>query len=64
MAVEGNGFQGSMSADAAGITACLFAFNGSANRTHESRLIDADYGLRDYALRHHPEAAIIAAAID
>lgn len=61
--VDGNGFDGTLSADAAGITACLFAFS------HLSFAIDHDtiprhyHWLRDFAM-DHAEARYILAAID
>ena len=62
--ISSNGFQGEMSAEAAGITVCLFAYS----------LLSFDYrgteafarhfhGLRDFALEH-AETAQIFAAID
>lgn len=60
--VDGNGFDGDMSVDAAGIVATLFALNymmfGGA-----SDLTQAYEQLLDYAAQH-PESALIDAAID
>ncbi|MDP1870223.1 MAG: antirestriction protein [Gallionella sp.] len=58
-----NYFEGRMSADAAGITACLFAINMMANVTFEDRFSELFYQLREYAFSH-PEAALIIRAID
>lgn len=58
-----NGYRGEMSADAAGLTATLFALNGLANATADERHIAAYYALRDFAC-DHPEAGEILAAID
>lgn len=62
--IDTNGYEGTMSADAAGITVCLFAcshlsfqdsrFDLFAQRFHQ---------LREFAIEH-PEAAQIFAAID
>jgi hypothetical protein len=61
--VDGNGFEGEMTADAAGITACLFALSHlSLNATNES-MARHFHLLRDFALAH-PEARAIFAAID
>ncbi len=60
--VDGNGFDGAMSADAASIVATLFAINELMfDGAHE--LDDAYYALRDYALQH-PECRSILHAID
>ncbi len=61
--VRRNHYTGTMSADAAGITACLFAFGQLANQTAQPHIIDLYYKLREYALRHF-EASEIIAAID
>jgi hypothetical protein len=62
--VHTNGFAGTLSADAAGITVCLFTFSHLSFRyqTHEefSRHF---YALREFAL-DHKEAGLIFAAID
>jgi hypothetical protein len=61
--VEGKGYQGRMSGDAAGIVACLFAFS------HLSFRIRDDMFARHYQLllpfaAEHREAGAIVAAID
>jgi hypothetical protein len=63
LSVESNGFQGQMSADAAGITVCLFAFSLLSFERNEEVFIRHFHWLRDYALGH-VEAAQIFAAID
>jgi hypothetical protein len=64
MVCAGNYFEGSMSTDAAGIVACLVAFNRLAwsvpEPEHFNRLF---YALRDWALQH-AECKLILAAID
>lgn len=60
--VDGNGFEGELSADAASIVVCMFAINALMfNGAHE--LEDAYYALREYALQH-PERRLILDAID
>jgi hypothetical protein len=61
--IEGNGFEGVMSADAAGLTACLFAFSHLSFRIQSDSLVNHFYQLRDFALEH-AEASAILAAID
>lgn len=63
IAVEGNGFEGEMSPDAAGVVATLFALNQIAFETRDDRLIKHYHALHDFA-RVHAEAALILAAID
>lgn len=60
---DGNYYEGSMSADAAGITASLFALCELANATRADRLIEAYHLLREYAIEH-PEWVEIGQAID
>ncbi|MCW5631939.1 MAG: antirestriction protein [Rubrivivax sp.] len=60
--VESNGFEGDVSADAAGIIATLFALNYLVCGGAEE-LTDKYYALREFALRH-PESASILGAID
>jgi hypothetical protein len=60
---EGNGFDDDMSCDAAGIVACLMAFNALAWQTREAHFGELFYQLRDFAAQH-VEAASIFAAID
>jgi hypothetical protein len=63
--VDCNGYAGEMSADAAGVTACLFAFCQLANRTgsEQDRFIDLYHRLREFTIGH-AEAASILCAID
>jgi hypothetical protein len=63
IAVEGNGFEGTMTAQAAGITACLFAFSHLSFRIENERIASHFHLLRDFALED-PEAGAILAAID
>lgn len=60
---SGNYFSGTLSADAAGIVASLFAINGLVWTTQEGRFSDLYHALRDFA-SHHPEAGLILSAID
>jgi hypothetical protein len=60
---EGNGFHGEMSCDAAGIVACMMAFNALAWQTREARFGELFYQLSAFAAQH-AEAASIFAAID
>lgn len=60
---RGNGYTGTMSAEAAGITACLYAFAQIANQTAQAHFIDLYQNLRAYAVRHF-ECSEILAAID
>jgi len=62
--VPSNGFEEVMSADAAGITVCLFAYSHlSFQFPAEARFSRHFYQLRALALEH-PEASLIFAAID
>ncbi|CAJ0718642.1 Antirestriction protein KlcA [Ralstonia thomasii] len=61
--VEGNGFDGFMSADAAGIAVTLFALGALAWDTSDTRIVDLYHLLRDFACAH-AEASEILAAID
>ena len=62
--VHTNGFEGSLSADAAGITVCLFAFSHlSFQQPSEDVFSRHFYALREFAL-DHKEAGLIFAAID
>ena len=60
---DGNGFEGEVSADAAGIIACLFTFSHLSFAVENDRLSELFYLLRDYA-SEHPEASAIFMAID
>ena len=61
--VEGNGFEGMLSADAAGITLCLFACSHLSFRFPDAAFSQHYYWWRDFACEH-PEHSLIAAAID
>ncbi|EHN4669332.1 antirestriction protein [Escherichia coli] len=63
VSVAGNGYEGTMTAEAFGITLSLFALGQIANTTEEDSDILLYYALRDYAL-DHSESAEIMAAID
>lgn len=63
ISVDGNGFHGKMSADAAGIVATLFALGQLAQETREDHLIDFYHLLRNFAYKH-PESSAIFRAID
>lgn len=61
--VDTNGFEGSVSADAAGITACLFALSHLSFQIDNDTIAEHFHQLRDFALTH-AEASAILAAID
>lgn len=61
--VDGNGFSGQLSHDAAGMVVTLFTLSHLAFRFPESDLGGCYHRLLDYA-RQHPEAGRILAAID
>jgi hypothetical protein len=61
--VENNGFEGPLSADAAGITACLFALSHLSFQIQHECIASHFHQLREFALEHH-EASVILAAID
>jgi hypothetical protein len=61
--VHGNGYEGSVSCDAAGIIATTYALNNLAWRTESEEIIDKYYSLKDFA-GQHPEFRQIFAAID
>lgn len=63
VSVEGNGFEGELSADAAGIVANLFALGHLATEKQNDRIIDLYYLLREFAC-DHPEGRMILRAID
>lgn len=61
-----NGFEGHLSADALGITSCLYAYShlSFCNNTEFSQMCAEQYHwLREYMLQH-PEASKILRAID
>lgn len=61
--IDSNGYCGEMSADAAGIVACLFMLCALAAKTHDDLIIDRYHQLREYACEH-AEASAILRAID
>jgi hypothetical protein len=63
LSVESNGYDGRMSADAAGITVCLLAFSHLAFEDNAEVYSRHFHWLRDFALGHS-EASQIFAAID
>jgi hypothetical protein len=63
VSVEGNWFEGELSADAAGIVATLYALCQLAEETGNDRIIDLYHLLREY-LDDHPEGGLIFSAID
>lgn len=64
ISVEGNGYAGSVSAEAAGIIVTLFALSHLASRYSDADMLSERFHqLRDFAL-DHPEREAILAAID
>ena len=63
MVVDTNGFEGELSADAAGITVCLFAFSQLSFELTNPTITDHFHWLREFALQH-AEARLIFSAID
>jgi hypothetical protein len=64
LAIRSNGYDGEMSADAAGITVCLFACSLLSFEYRGTDVFTRHFhGLREYALEH-PESTQIFAAID
>jgi hypothetical protein len=60
--VLGNGFEGTLSAEAAGITVCLFAYSHlSFQHPDEECLARHFHALREYALSHKEQRAIFQA---
>ncbi len=64
ISVDTNGYEGEMSADAAGITVCLFACSHLSFRYSEDNVFGGHFHLlREFAVEH-AEASAIFAAID
>jgi Antirestriction protein len=64
ISVDSNGYDGEMSADAAGITVCLFTYSSlSFEYFGDEVFADHFHRLRDFALEH-AEASAIFGAID
>lgn len=61
--VDTNGFSGRMSADAAGIVACLFMLGALSAKTGDDAVTDSYLRLHAYACQH-VEASLILRAID
>ncbi|MFO9250761.1 antirestriction protein [Legionella pneumophila serogroup 8] len=61
--VESNGYKGVLSADAAGIVACLYVINQFCWKYKSEKMINHYYLLRDFAAEH-TETSEIYAAID
>ena len=61
MVVPGNGFSGTLTADAAGITACLFALSHLSFQFRTEVISNHFYQLREFALEHAERVAILAA---
>jgi hypothetical protein len=61
--IDSNGYEGRMSADAAGITVCLFALSHLSFQVRNDALIEHFHALRAFAMQH-AEASAIFAAID
>jgi hypothetical protein len=62
--VHSNGFEGTLSADAAGITVCLFTFSHLSFRWPAEEVFSRHFdALREFGL-DHKEAGLIFAAID
>lgn len=58
-----NNFSATLSAEAFGIVACLFALGYLANSTADEAIVNQYHALREFAC-DHPEAGKILAAID
>ena len=63
ISIDSNGYEGHLSADAAGITVCLFVFSHLSFRNRREVYSQHFHRLRDCALGH-AEARAIFAAID
>jgi len=59
--VLGNGFEGEMTPDAAGITACLFALSHLSFQVQTETISNHFYQLREFALEHAEGRAILRA---
>jgi len=59
----GNGFDGVLSADAAGIYACAMALSHLSFRLHDDNTSNKFHLLRDF-YAHHPEATALFRALD
>lgn len=61
--IASNGFEGRMSADAAGITVCLFTFSHLSFELRANTFARHFHWLREFAW-DHPEGSVIFQAID
>lgn len=59
-----NGFEGVLSAEAAGIVATLYALCHLAEEVEDDNVTTKYHSLRDFAIHEHAEASSIARAID
>jgi hypothetical protein len=60
--VLGNGFEGTLSAEAAGVTVCLFAYSHLSFKYPEEECFARNFhALREYALTHKEQRAIFQA---
>ncbi len=57
----GNGYQGTMSSDAAGIVATLFAINQLADELRTDAMVELYHALLDFGTEHAEQAAILSA---
>ena len=57
----GNGYQGTMSSDAAGIVATLFAINQLADELRTDPMVELYHALLDFGTEHAEQAAILSA---
>jgi len=63
ISVDGNGYTGTVSADAAGVIVTLFALCHLANETHRDEHSELYHRLREFSFEHD-ECSDIVAAID
>lgn len=63
VSVPTNDFEGDLTADAIGITACLFAYSHGSFQFRADTFTNHYHWLREYSYTH-PEAALISAAVD
>ncbi|MBW3808230.1 antirestriction protein [Aeromonas jandaei] len=63
LAVDGNGFEGVLTAHATGVVACLFAYYYMWEMTGDDRFVKLYHALREYALTLE-ERSLIFSAID
>jgi hypothetical protein len=61
IAVHGNGYQGTVSADAAGIIATLFMIGQLAGELQTDAIAELYHALLDFGTEHAEQAAILSA---